>query len=439
MKNILFSSVTEKVCFFVLHRSFIERSNPMGLGPSTKMTSLYHCDCPLTQGILQDDELKLVGVVIAGVSEGYNEKRFTAQRIGNLINAAEIDGGIVVTDGWGNHHIDFVSIIDEFGKRRLPSVGLSFFGLQGKLVYDSPYLDVLIDFNKGLTGYESCVVGENHIAQEDVYKTLGLLKHIIAKNSFHTPSSGKIFQEDLLSHKHYKVNKVVAADYFDLKSGQLVIDTSSVALTYDSNLIHSYSIQVISPRNKQQNINSILDFSPIMCKESGSLGQGVSRRLNGVSLLLTGVEVSGFQPANIGSSEGILSEQVVFNTPGTPKDEDYLIHFDVVFQPNQGRTINGIREAHRLLDSYVNEIRKQLHSYKDSLFDRQTIRSQSSHNAKRVLLVKVVSGLGNMYDTSVFPIEPAGYLGSYHTMQFMNMPVLVSAPQILDGVIHSLV
>lgn len=408
----------------------------MGLGPSTKMTTLFHCDCPITRGILQDEDVELVGVIIAGVSEGYNEKRFTAKRIGNIIDSVGAEGGIVVTDGWGNHHIDFVSLIDEFGKRDLPSVGLSFFGLQGRLVYESDYLDTLIDFNKGLTGYESCVVGENHIAKEDVYKTLGILKHKISKHNKQSVLKNKLHTSNLI-HKIYTINHVEVSNHFELVADKLVIGSTNCP-TFDDNLIESCSISVISPQDKQKMVNSILDFSPIMCKENGELGQGVSRRIEGVKMLLTGVESTGFQPANIGSSDGMIADQVVFNTSGTPKDEDYLIHFDVVFQPNQGRTTEGIREAHRLLDCYVNAIRKELLENSCPPSEERALKEQIGREAKRLILVKVVSGLGNMYDTSVFPMEPAGYLGSYHTMNFMNMPVLVSGPQILDGVIHSL-
>jgi hypothetical protein len=38
----------------------------------------------------------------------------------------------------------------------------------------------------------------------------------------------------------------------------------------------------------------------------------------------------------------------------------------------------------------------------------------------------------------MFPNQPAGYVGTYSTMDFMNMPVVVSGNQVLDGVIHSL-
>jgi len=55
-----------------------------------------------------------------------------------------------------------------------------------------------------------------------------------------------------------------------------------------------------------------------------------------------------------------------------------------------------------------------------------------------VLLVKIVSGLGCMYDTGLFPSEPAGYIGCRSIMDLGNMQVVVSPNEYRDGVIRSL-
>jgi hypothetical protein len=68
----------------------------------------------------------------------------------------------------------------------------------------------------------------------------------------------------------------------------------------------------------------------------------------------------------------------------------------------------------------------------------ETFRQKDDTPSKKVVVVKSVSGLGNMYETAMFPNQPAGYVGTYSTMDFMNMPVVVSGNQVLDGVIHSL-
>ncbi len=48
--------------------------------------------------------------------------------------------------------------------------------------------------------------------------------------------------------------------------------------------------------------------------------------------MITGVEVGGFQAANIGSSEGILKDQIKFNKNGTPAEDDIIIHVDVTLK-----------------------------------------------------------------------------------------------------------
>ena len=46
----------------------------MGLGPSIKMTSLHHYDCPVTKRLLKDPEVDFVGIIENGVSENYDAK-----------------------------------------------------------------------------------------------------------------------------------------------------------------------------------------------------------------------------------------------------------------------------------------------------------------------------------------------------------------------------
>ena len=56
----------------------------------------------------------------------------------------------------------------------------------------------------------------------------------------------------------------------------------------------------------------------------------------------------------------------------------------------------------------------------------------------RILLVKIVSGLGNMYDTVMFPYEPGGFLGSRDMKESKNLPYVITPLECMDGVIHSL-
>ncbi len=52
--------------------------------------------------------------------------------------------------------------------------------------------------------------------------------------------------------------------------------------------------------------------------------------------------------------------------------------------------------------------------------------------------MKLVSGLGNMYDTALFPTEPGGILGARQMRELRNMPVYLTPNQCRDGAIRSL-
>ena len=155
--------------------------------------------------------------------------------------------------------------------------------------------------------------------------------------------------------------------------------------------------------------------------------------------MLTGVEdKSGFQPSNIGSSEGILKNQVTYNREGTPASDDSILHVDVLFEEGEGRTAEGIMAAHRAADSIVQEIRKELAKLENMKYTREEFYDVAKPGKRKVILVKIVSGLGNMYDTAMFPYEPAGFLGAHNMMDSKNIPYVITPNQCRDGVIHSL-
>ena len=64
----------------------------------------------------------------------------------------------------------------------------------------------------------------------------------------------------------------------------------------------------------------------------------------------------------------------------------------------------------------------------------------TAHPGKmRLILVKISSGLGNMYDTAIFPDQPGGILGAQQMRLRNNDPVIFSPLQVLDGAIHTLI
>lgn len=413
----------------------------MGLGPSIKMTTLHHYRCPVTARLSKDEELEFTGIIVDGVSEICDDKIYTAKRVGDLAQMLRADGAIVAIDGWGNHHVDFVNVIEQLGVRGIPSVGLSYIGQQGRLVCSNSYVDCVVDFNKSSVGYESCVVGENNLTDYDAMKAVALLKNKLRKIGKPVGSSlggEKVLRR--LTRKTFRINNLEFGNQTAVDAGNLIIkkdiEKSYVAM---EPRIQSAKVTLLKPGENDFFINSNLDFMPIACKVRGELGEGITHLLSGVTLMLTGVEAeSGFQPSNIGSSEGILKNRVVYNRAGTPSSEEFILHVDVTFKEGEGRTAEGIMAAHRLADRIIGEIRRSLEKVGNMPYTKEEFFDLEKPGKRKVILVKIVSGLGNMYDTVIFPQEPGGIIGGHNMMDSKNVPYVISANQCLDGAIHSL-
>lgn len=148
----------------------------MGIGPSTKETTLHHFRDPLLNIVSNDRDVELLGIIVAGTPQENQDKIFVAQRIGAWIEAMRADGVIVSIDGWGNSNIDFAAAIEEIGKREIPVVGISFVGTQAQFVVTNEYMNTIVDFNKSKEGIETQVVGENNVVELDAKKALAFLK-----------------------------------------------------------------------------------------------------------------------------------------------------------------------------------------------------------------------------------------------------------------------
>lgn len=415
----------------------------MGLGPSIKMTSLHHFNCPATKLLLRDAAVECGGVIVSGISESYDDKIASAIAAGEMAANLEPDGALVAIDGWGNHHIDFVSVIEQLGQRGIPVVGLSFIGRQGRLVCTNEYVKTIIDTNKTASGYESCTVGQNCMTDFDCYKALGLLKARMPRTVSHTAAVTPCeVTRKYLPVADIRLTDSAAPASYAAASRTLALNAAAAqqkAARFSR--LKRITVSVLRPSQRSLFVNSNLDYMPIAKKESGALGEGVTEVMDGVTVMLTGVEdVSGYQPANIGSSEGTLAHAVEFDTPATPKSSDVILHIDVLFNEGEGRTAAGVAEAHAAADLILDDIRAAFPAADSGAYTR-TERFANAPRAgrPRVVLVKLVSGLGNMYDTALFPAQPAGCIGSQLIRLRRNLPVLLTPTQVLDGAIHSLI
>lgn len=147
----------------------------MGVGPSTKETTLHHFRDPILQVLCDDDDLDVCGVIIGGISQDNVQKLRTADRIGAWVEGMRADGAIVSEDSWGNSNIDFCGTLEAIGRRGIPVVGLSFVGNQG-FVVQNDYMDTIVDINKSEEGAETNIVGQNSLSLQDARKATVLLK-----------------------------------------------------------------------------------------------------------------------------------------------------------------------------------------------------------------------------------------------------------------------
>jgi Glycine/sarcosine/betaine reductase component B subunits. len=148
----------------------------MGIGPSTKETSLHHFRDPLLDVVSNDTDLDLLGILIVGTPDGNEDKILVGTRAAVLAESMRADGVIISTDGWGNSDVDYANTIEQIGNRGIPVTGLKFSGTVGQFVVTNDYLDGIVDINKNERGEETNVVGENNMTTLDCRKAMALLK-----------------------------------------------------------------------------------------------------------------------------------------------------------------------------------------------------------------------------------------------------------------------
>lgn len=413
----------------------------MGIGPSSRETTLHHFRDPLLDLVSKDSSFNLVGVLIAGTPEIIKDKLFIASRSGSYATMMDVDGVIISIDSWGNSHVDFTEHIRAIGELGIPVVGMSFVGNQASFVVKNEYMDGIVDFNKNDEGIETLIVGQNTVVESDVKIALGLLKSKLKRKN--RPVSirrkGRAKHLGKLRKEYYEIKEVKLSSKTNIEENILYLNEKIFLDKEIPKEIEKVKMNIIDPKKHNVDINCILDFTPIATKIEGKLGTGTTRIIEGVVVMPTGVDVKGVQPANIGSSEGILKERVMLNRAGTPGIEDYIIHIDIVLKEGEARTRKGIMAAHYIADLLIDEIRRELKKV-----DERKILKVKEYNdyletgKPRILIIKLVSGLGNMYETVVFPKEPGGFIGGDSIMSYGNLHIPMSPNEYRDGGVHSL-
>src|SRR5699024_1156461 len=139
-------------------------------------TSRHYWREPLVLEAMEDEEIDLAGVIFIGSPQINSEKFYVSNLLGFTVESMDLDGAVVMTEGFGNNHIDFASHIEQVGKRGISVVGATYSAVQGKLVVGNKYMDAMVDLNKSRQGIENQILENNCLAYEDAVRILYMLK-----------------------------------------------------------------------------------------------------------------------------------------------------------------------------------------------------------------------------------------------------------------------
>lgn len=250
----------------------------------------------------------------------------------------------------------------------------------------------------------------------------------------------KIKRVKTLSRKHFTIDNVDFAEETKIEGKTLYIRKNIVGDAIKSqDLVVDLKLDIITEEDYNKESNTIMDVQPIATKEEGILGQGITRVIDGVVVMLTGTDEDGVQIGEFGSSEGKMEENIMWNRPGSPDLGDIIIRADVVIKRGKGMERPGPMAAHKATDFITQEIRDALKVTDDSLisFENELIYERRE-GRKKVVIIKEIMGQGAMHDNYIMPNEPVGVIGAKANVDLGNVPIIVSPLQVLDGCIHAL-
>ncbi|SCJ27812.1 D-proline reductase proprotein prdA [uncultured Clostridium sp.] len=240
--------------------------------------------------------------------------------------------------------------------------------------------------------------------------------------------------------KPFHINNVEFNDKISIKKGTLSINNNYIKeILKQEELITDIKVDIIKPGDYDKEINTIMDIIPISTKVLGRLGEGITHTLTGVYVMLTGVDEDGRQMHEFGSSEGILSKQMIFGRAGTPSVNDYIIHFDVTVKGGLPYERKLPLAAFRACDKFIQTIREDLKQQDGR--DATQVREYFDRirpNAKKVVIVKQIAGQGAMYDNQLFSQEPSGFENGTSIIDIKNVPMIISPNEYRDGALRAM-
>jgi D-proline reductase (dithiol) PrdA len=145
--------------------------------PSSKETTIFFQTDPLLLALVEDPEFDFVGMVCIGSPQTNSEKRYVTKRLGEFIEALNIDAAVVVAQGFGNNHIDWAWCIEEIGKRDIAVVGSTMAAVHCPLVSGNEYMDALVEHCHDEKGRETRIIADNLITEKTAQRIIAMLKN----------------------------------------------------------------------------------------------------------------------------------------------------------------------------------------------------------------------------------------------------------------------
>ena len=244
-----------------------------------------------------------------------------------------------------------------------------------------------------------------------------------------------------LTRRHIKITDVQRGPETKIEGTTLYIREGIEAeVIADQELVKDFHLEIITPDKYHTYSETIMDVQPVATKEGDAiLGEGATRVLDGVVMMLTGTDEGGVQIGEFGSSEGYLDENIMWGRPGCPDKGEIFIKGNIVVQEKTNMVRRGPMAAHTAFDIITQEIREVMKELDDSfIVEDEELKSIRRPGKKKVVIVKEIMGQGAMHDNFILPVEPVGILGARANVDLGNVPVCVSPLEVLDGCIHAL-
>lgn len=245
----------------------------------------------------------------------------------------------------------------------------------------------------------------------------------------------------------YRIDRVLMSEETRIAGDTLYISNAlkEAALeAVDPGIILDVSISVIAPSDYGSYVDTILDVQPIAVKAAGeSIGAGMTRTLSGVVLMLCGKDAAGEQISEAGSSEGMLSDTVRFDRPGSIDAGEHILKIDCLIREGERMKRHGPLTCHKAADVIAEAIRQALLKLQTADFETgcvsvETIKHHRRQELPKVLVVKEVMGQGAMHEKLLLPLQPCGITGSRSNIDMGNVPLMLSPLEAIDGGIHAL-